>query len=95
MLAYAEAEIIARRHVDGLPPLPLGFARRHTAGRRVRAGWYFDYGIDKVPPNLGGAGSGIGGAAGYLVGDDGQITVVSFPMLRALLKGATLPSAGD
>jgi len=92
MLAYADAELIARRHVDGLPPLPVGFARRHTEGRQVPAGWYFDYGIDKVPPNRGGPGSGIGGAAGFLVHDDGRVVVVSFPMLRAVLRGDATPA---
>jgi hypothetical protein len=87
VLASDDARVIARRHVNGLPPLPEGFARRHTEGRRVRAGWYFDYGVEKVPPSQGGPGSGIGGAPGFLVGDDGQITVVGWPQLRAVLEG--------
>ena len=87
MLASDDAQVIARRQVDGLPPLPEGFAHRHTEGRRVQAGWYFDYAVEKVPPNRGGPGSGIGGAPGSLVGDDGQITVVGWPQLRAVLEG--------
>lgn len=91
MLEYVEAESIARRHVDSLPALPAGFERRHTQGRRVPAGWYFDYGIAKVPPNPGGPGSGLGGAAGFLVRDDRRGAVVSFPMLRAVIRGEALP----
>jgi hypothetical protein len=92
MLCYEDARRIARQHVDSLRPLPEGFARRHTEGRRVRSGWYFDYGVDKVPPNRGGPGSGIGGAPGFLVGDDGQVTVVGWPQLRAVLRGGQIDS---
>jgi hypothetical protein len=88
VLSYEEARLIARQHVDALPSLPEGFIRRHTEGRRIRAGWYFDYGVEKVPPNQGGPGSGIGGAPGFLVGDDAQITVVGWPQLRAVLQGS-------
>lgn len=44
-----------------------------------------------MPPNRGGPGSGIGGAAGFLVRDDERVVVVSFPMLRAVLRGDALP----
>ena len=87
VLSYEDARRIARHHADALPPLPVRFRRRHTEGRRVQAGWYFDYGVEKVLPNQGGPGSGIGGAPGFLVGDDAQITVVGWPQLRAVLQG--------
>jgi len=91
MLAYEDARQIAREHVDGLRPLPDGFARRHTEGRRVHKGWYFDCGVDKVPPNQGGPGSSIGSAPGFLVGDNGEVTVVAWPQLRAVSED----SGGD
>jgi hypothetical protein len=87
VLEYEDAQAFARQHVDGLPPVPEGFVRWHTEGRRVREGWYFDYGLEKVPPNRGGPGSGIGGAPGFLVRDDGQITVVGWARLRGVLEG--------
>src|SRR5262249_4015720 len=69
-----------------LRPLPEGFVRRHTEGRRVSDGWYFDYGVERVPPNRGGPGSGIGGAPGFLVRDDGEVTVIDWPRLQAVLE---------
>jgi hypothetical protein len=89
MLAYEAARQIAREHVDGLHPLPEGFVRRHTEGERVREGWYFDYGVEKVPPNPGGPGSGIGGAPGFLVTDNGEVRALRLGDLRAVFEGGT------
>ncbi len=87
MLAYEVARQIARKHVNALPALPEGFARRHTDGERVREGWYFNYGVEKVPPNPGGPGSGIGGAPGFLVLDNGEVRALRWGDLRSVFEG--------
>lgn len=75
---------IARTHVAGRPPIT-GFVWRLSQGQRVSTGWYFDYSFDRLPSNPPGPGSGIGGAPGFVVTDDGTIKVVRWHELRTIL----------
>jgi hypothetical protein len=74
---------IARQHVAELPPIE-GFVWRLSQGQRVAIGWYFDYEAERLPTNPPGPGSGIGGAPGFLVADDGAVRVVGWQELRAV-----------
>lgn len=74
---------VARQHVAGLPPVE-GFMWRLSEGRRVSAGWYFDYETERLPSNPPRPGSGFGFAPGFLVADDGVIQVVAWHELRAV-----------
>jgi hypothetical protein len=75
---------IAKKHVDGLRPVD-GFVWCLARGRRVAAGWYFDYEVERLPTNPPSPGSGFGGAAGFLIADNGSVRVVSLPQLRDVL----------
>ncbi len=85
-LDYSAVVVLAEAHIVGLPPLPAGFRRVLTEGRRVEGGWYFDSGLEKVPPNEGGPGSGIGGAPGFLVSDDGIVRTIGWPEYTRLCR---------
>ena len=74
---------IAREHVTGRPPIT-GFVWRLYQGQRVSTGWYFDYSVDRLPSNPPGPGSGVGGAPGFVVADDGTIKVVRWHELRTI-----------
>ncbi len=78
----------ASRHVAERPPVP-GFRLVFHFQQRVARGWYFDYAFARLPDSLPGPGSGVGGAAGFVVQTEGSIRVVSFPKLRAVLEGTT------
>lgn len=71
----------AKAHVNSLRPIE-GFVWRLAPGRRVAAGWYFDYEAERLPSNPPGPGSGFGYAPGFLVADDGSIQVVGWHELR-------------
>jgi uncharacterized protein (TIGR02996 family) len=70
----------ARRHVAALPPVK-GFVWQLSEGRRVSAGWYFDYSAKRLWPRRG-PGTGFGFAPGYLVADDGSVRSVGWGELR-------------
>jgi hypothetical protein len=72
---------IARRHVESLRPVE-GFVWRLAEGRRVAAGWYFDYQAERLPSNPPGPGSGFGYVPGFLVTEDGAVRVVGWDELR-------------
>jgi len=76
---------IARQHVESLPPVE-GFIWRLAEGQRVAWGWYFNYEFERLPSNPPGPGSGIGGAPGFLVGEDGSIRVVRWDELREVCR---------
>jgi hypothetical protein len=72
---------VARRHVESLRPVE-GFLWRLSEGRRVAAGWYFDYEAERLPSNPPGPGSGFGYAPGFILTEDGSIRVVGWQDLR-------------
>ena len=74
---------IARQHVADRPPIE-GFVWALGQGQRVPSGWYFDYLFDRLPSNPPGPGSGVGGAPGFVVSDDGSIRVVRWHELREI-----------
>jgi hypothetical protein len=74
---------VARQHVAGLPPVK-GFVWRLSRGRRISAGWYFDYEAERLPTNPPRPGSSFGFAPGFLVADDGSVRVVAWYELRAV-----------
>src|SRR4051812_32467287 len=77
MLPYEKAVALARKHLDEeAPPPPRGYRRRLRDGRRVKGGWFFDYCSEKIGPPK--PGDGVGGAPGFLVGDDGVVSVVGW-----------------
>jgi hypothetical protein len=75
--------VVARLHVTGLPPVR-GFRWRLAEGRRVSAGWYFDYEAERLHTNPRRPGTGFGFAPGFLVSDDGSLRVVRWGELRAV-----------
>ena len=72
---------VARQHVAGLPSVK-GYVWRLAQGRRVSAGWYFDYEAERLPTNPPRAGSGFGFAPGFLVAADESVRVVAWHELR-------------
>ncbi|QJW98602.1 hypothetical protein [Frigoriglobus tundricola] len=74
---------IARHHIAGIPPVK-GYRWRLAPGRRVSAGWYFDYEAERLPTNPPRPGSGFGYAPGFLVTDEESVRVVAWHELRAI-----------
>jgi hypothetical protein len=83
MLPYAEAVLLARKHLaeDAMPTAP-GYRYRLLDGRRKSGGWFFDYCSEKIGPPE--PGDGCGGAPGFLVGDDGVVTVIGWGKFREM-----------
>src|SRR5690349_14642622 len=75
----------AKAHVESLRPVE-GFVWRLAQGRRLAAGWYFDYEAERLPSNSPGPGSGFGYAPGFLVAEDGSIRVVGWGDLREVRR---------
>jgi hypothetical protein len=93
MLTHEEALPLARRYLEeeALPP-PRGYRWVLPKGRRVKDGWYFNFTYEKIGPPK--PSDGFGGAPGFLVGDDGVVSVVGWGKYREMNSEETTPESG-